>query len=537
MYQVELDKINNYMKCNGLELSKEKTHLMLFNNGMNPKCLPKLKLGDADLEYKKETKFLGVYFTTKLNWKTHIEYLLNKTRKRLYFLKVISKQPWGQNTKTLIHLAVSLIRSKLIYGQEVYFSAPNYLLKKLQSLDSKALKIALGVPYHTNTLKCYRESNNLSLDQQRELAVAKYVVRSSSIKNSHTDEIRLDKCKDYPKNSSNISYLQPIKNYTDNIMQNCNVDIDTVKAHPIVPIIPPWEHLKANILTDYTSYTKKENINIVASEAKIQLHEKFQNHIKIFTDGSVATSGDSGFGFFIPCLDIKKSFYLGKGYSIFTSELCAILAALNCILETKIDMYQIVFCVDSLSVLQSLNNWDCKNRSDLIFDILFQINVLKLNGVNVEMIWIPSHVGIYGNEVADNLAKQGTILDNSVKKYHLSLSSREICVLFNTFSKKDLHKSNIISSTSSIPRSIMNIIMKLRLNSWATKFSKNISCCCSMDTKITIEHMIFQCPYLNNLYKENDISINKTNLKDILESELIYEIAQVIRKSDLFKFL
>ena len=57
-----------------------------------------------------------------------------------------------------------------------------------------------------------------------------------------------------------------------------------------------------------------------------------------------------------------------------------------------------------------------------------------------------------------------------------------------------------------------------------------------MDTKITIEHMIFQCPYLNNLYKENDISINKTNLKDILESELIYEIAQVIRKSDLLKF-
>ena len=42
---------------------------------------------------------------------------------------------------------------------------------------------------------------------------------------------------------------------------------------------------------------KKENINIVASEAKIQLHEKFQNHVKIFTDGSVATSGDSGFVF------------------------------------------------------------------------------------------------------------------------------------------------------------------------------------------------------------------------------------------------
>ena len=36
------------------------------------------------------------------------------------------------------------------YGQEVYFSAPNTLLKKLQSIDSKAIKLAIGVPVHTN---------------------------------------------------------------------------------------------------------------------------------------------------------------------------------------------------------------------------------------------------------------------------------------------------------------------------------------------------------------------------------------------------
>ena len=42
------------------------------------------------------------------------------------------------------------MRSKLIYGQEVYFSTPNTLLKKLQSIDSKAIKLAIGVPVHTN---------------------------------------------------------------------------------------------------------------------------------------------------------------------------------------------------------------------------------------------------------------------------------------------------------------------------------------------------------------------------------------------------
>ena len=39
------------------------------------------------LNYKKNTKFLGVYITTKLNWRLHVENLINKARKRLNFLK------------------------------------------------------------------------------------------------------------------------------------------------------------------------------------------------------------------------------------------------------------------------------------------------------------------------------------------------------------------------------------------------------------------------------------------------------------------
>ena len=102
-----------------------------------------------------------MYITTKLNWRLHIENVINKARKQLNFLK-ISTQSWCQDTKTLLHLSISLIRSKLIYGHEVYFSTPNTLLKKLQSIDSKAIKLAIGVPVHTNTNKSYILS--LSLD-------------------------------------------------------------------------------------------------------------------------------------------------------------------------------------------------------------------------------------------------------------------------------------------------------------------------------------------------------------------------------------
>ena len=136
-----------------------------FNNGENPKSLPEIELDGQLLNYKQNTKFLGVYITTKLNWRLHIENVINKARKRLYVLKIVSTQSWCQDTKTLLHLSISLVRSKWIYGQEVYLSTPNTLLKKLQSIDSKAVKLATGVPMHANTSKImlHRSWNDTSL--------------------------------------------------------------------------------------------------------------------------------------------------------------------------------------------------------------------------------------------------------------------------------------------------------------------------------------------------------------------------------------
>jgi hypothetical protein len=86
LYQKEL----NYMYQNGMELSGEKTCLMFFNNGQKTVNLPKMEINGNQLNYESKVKFLGVYFTPKLNWKVHIEDLITKARKRLNFLKLVS---------------------------------------------------------------------------------------------------------------------------------------------------------------------------------------------------------------------------------------------------------------------------------------------------------------------------------------------------------------------------------------------------------------------------------------------------------------
>ena len=112
------------------------------------------------------------------------------------------------------------MRSKLIYGQEVYFSAPNTLLKKMQSTDSKAVKLAVGVPTRTN--KSYAEAGMISLSEQRKLAISKYVIRSLAVINSVTEDFFIDSNKDYPKRAQNIRSIQPISNYINDLINECN---------------------------------------------------------------------------------------------------------------------------------------------------------------------------------------------------------------------------------------------------------------------------------------------------------------------------
>ena len=87
IYQLELDGISKYMRTNGLEFSGEKINMINFNNGFGPQKLPQFQLNDEVWVYKSEVTFIGMYLTTKLHWRKHIEYLLSKATESLNFLK------------------------------------------------------------------------------------------------------------------------------------------------------------------------------------------------------------------------------------------------------------------------------------------------------------------------------------------------------------------------------------------------------------------------------------------------------------------
>ena len=103
---------------------------------------------------------------------------------------------------------------------------------------------------------------------------------------------------------------------------------------------------------------------------------------------------------------------------MFSSELIAIFKAL-CFIEVCDGASHLILS-DSLSSLLALREFYPDNP--LIQDILRCITTLELTGKSIKFCWIPSHVGISGNEMADAAARRAA---SAPCTRHLPLPARD----------------------------------------------------------------------------------------------------------------
>lgn len=92
---------------------------------------------------------------------------------------------------------------------------------------------------------------------------------------------------------------------------------------------------------------------------------------------------------------------------MYEAELLAILHALR--ISEEMDLHYVCIVSDSRSAFSALDSFDNKrNHHYLIYMIKDCLLSLKNRGFIFHFIWIPGHKNIFGNEVADRLAKVAT---------------------------------------------------------------------------------------------------------------------------------
>ena len=80
----------------------------------------------------------------------------------------------------------------------------------------------------------------------------------------------------------------------------------------------------------------------------------------------------------------------------------------------------------------------------------------------------------------------------------------------------------------SCSRYLSRVIYKLRLNSWNTKYSQNVTCVCR--NILSVKHILLECPFTTQLFQKNGYDLNAyNNVRDILyNTDVITNIVRSI---------
>ena len=100
---------------------------------------------------------------------------------------------------------------------------------------------------------------------------------------------------------------------------------------------------------------------------------------------------------------VSLSFPVGKRSSNYRAEVHALIEAARHLIDMGEQNRNIALLTDSLSALQALSG----STDNCIRQLQDGLNILSQHKY-VILPWVPAHVGIQGNEVADKLAKAGS---------------------------------------------------------------------------------------------------------------------------------
>jgi ribonuclease HI len=498
LFQKQINAVTDFMNTNGFTLAPNKTQLIVIttaNYNVNHPML-KFKVNDTVVHPQKEVTYLGVTFSDRGTWNSHIKGRVSQASKALGIIKAMSRIPWAAKSDLLVTLVQTLVRSRLLYGIEAFFSTSEHQISKLVAVECQALKIALGVPKCTANHLVYREAGLLPFEEEIKRRCANYLTRCLTVENS-------TKLEDL--NEPKHSHFHDIKkdpSMTEFVKELDPEGIERVAPRPGVPS-PPWEAIALPIQTNLHNISKKDNPSVIGAIAN-EFIETFPESANIvYTDGSLGSRG-AGAAFWASKTNHSRKFNLGNT-SVFTSELVAILMALNYI-QTIGNTNPWVILTDSKSVATSLSYGGGQAREGLIKSAITLLQRLIGNSFDITIQWVPAHVGIPGNTKVDLLAKEAA---NGKEAIPIAIppESNDFKNKFKTRAWEAWSRRfrDLISKKPTIdprlpekglirlggaPLLVQTVMRRLRCNTWKTKFVE-LNCECGAVMSLT--HALLEC--------------------------------------------
>ena len=527
----------------GLKINTNKSKVMAIKS---KKPNMQLSINFTALEWVESYMYLGVHIDSNLRFDTEIKYLREKAKTRLASMRYMTSLKEGANFQVQKAYYLACTRSLIDYATPTLLDLSDNQKEKLEVIQNNAMRLMLGAPMWTRLCILRAETGLTSLENrisQRNICISAKALlseRDSFTRRRIGDEINKDPAIRTPKtygkiicdNVSRLSMTQSISKLKPDVPDNHTTS-------------PPWDPEVATFKETKLPHSKnnctEEQLRVAALGAIESA--MLPNSITYYTDGSVDPDTNTT-GAAVYSNNYTASWRLSNHASTMQTELIAILQALQN--STNEVSEATIIHTDSKAAWLALQQKKVRDNRYIIGSIKELLLQHKANNRRVVINWIPSHIGIHGNDKADELAKTTKHVDRVQIKIQPSLQQ------IKNYTKPIVRKKNeedinfwinqgsysaiwYKASTQFIPppiskntpRELAVIIHRLRLGykaSWEIIDNLDKPCShCNEATRKPLLHYLLECSETTSL------RTNVNTPADINTPEAITKAAEVVK--------
>ena len=413
--QEALDALTTKCEEIGFTVSHTKTKAMAKTRSIPP---TKLQIQGRDIDWVATHKYLGVVVARNNTWKAEIHHLKAKCTLRNRILKALSWKGMGATSHVILSSYKALVRSLVDYASPALINITASDAKVLETIQSDALRTVCGAPKWTKTENLRAEAQVPTLTERINYLTMHFLIRTC-VRDDQPDHVYTALLQHHEGRGRQGKWISKAAA----LMNDYGITWEDVTAASVpheALMSPPWE--KTPFTTAVLSLRrKKDSIQAEARQQGLQsIHEAMNDDTAVYyTDGSVDEHGRSGAAFLCTVED-GGNLAAASTTTTTTTNTTAAARVTDHSSSTQAELAAIKMAMGHAHTCHNLNvliNTDsrtaiaslCKQHNEninLTHPIITTAKAIHGAGRTICINWIPSHVGISGNDNADLLAKQ-----------------------------------------------------------------------------------------------------------------------------------
>lgn len=520
--------LNRILSEKNLQINLNKTQYMkIFSKNLIKSTI---NINGTSIIECNRMKMLGITITNHLSLVSHYKIKKQETQKNLNLLKIFTHKYGGAHPGTMMNIFKSLIKTKISFAYEITNHKTKSITNIIQQIKNNGIRTCLGLTKTTPVPALLAEAGEKTAELDIIEKTLKYIARKINKNSKIGNDI---------KNNKSLDTL-------NRLVQ----EYSFIKNMATQKFINKTENLQVNI--NLNKQSKKE---FNQTEIKLALKEelnKYHDYEKIYTDGS-KKDNICAIGIYYPKKEIEMGAKLINEVSIKTTECIAIKEALQFAIANQIN--NVLIMTDSMSTCISIKKTEIKNSGKYYENTILDI-ASKNPKTKIIIMWIPAHIDIHGNEMADKIAKSmlntgdEVIISNlipiedinKVIEHKLYLKWNDI---YSDMTKEKGEYNSSINNNKppknkwytkhkELNSQQIKLINRLRTNHSYNKYYKfliKIEQSPNCDTCNTIEnneHLVINCKKYETI-RNNFPLLANTSLKEILKNNQIEHIKQLIQ--------